>query len=447
MNRTEIRLTSRIPLVMTIAMFLVQVFSPAPPVLFILIVIVGVQLAAYVWVRQIAGNVTLQRQRRYGWAQVGDVIEERFVLDNNTWVPLLWAKVEDFSDLPGYSASRAVGMGAMNSMRWNTEGTCEKRGVYTLGPIRITMGDPFGLYEVTLFHDDTEQFVVYPPIAALPQLMEPRGMDRGAARINVRSLDLTTNASSVRQYVPGDALNRIHWRSTAHRSMPMQESIMVKEYDLEPSGDIWLMVDVEAAVHVGEDMESTEEYAVILAASLANQMLRANHAVGLVVYGQAEPIVIRPQKGSQHLWELLKALAGIHAVGEIPLSEAIELVEPVVGQGMSVALITPSPRSDWINALGRFLRRGVHPTAILLDARSFVGEGDNMPGTVAALADMGVTSRVISQGFTFEHLTQRRHQRPKFRVLGTGRVVVSDPGTTDESRWVPVGQREEGGAE
>lgn len=442
MTRTSIKLTSRAPVVVAVAMLILQIFSPAPAIMFVLVIITGVLAVSYLWARQLAGRVVLQRHRRYGWAQVGDIIEERFIMHNDALVPMLWAEVHDFSDLPGYDASRAIGSGARSTTRWTTSGTCRRRGVYNLGPIQVSAGDPFGLFIVTLYHDYSETFVVYPPIAALPPLVEPRGMARGSARTNVRSLDLTTNASSVRQYVPGDALNRIHWRTTARRSTQELEEVFVKEFDLEPSGDLWLILDMDSSVHAGEDVESTEEYAVVLAASLANQMLRSNHAVGLVTYGE-EPIVIPPQKGHQQLWELLRVLAGAHATVQIPLHSLLELVEPVMGRGMSAAVITPSSDPEWIKGIGDLLRHGIHPTGILLDARTFGGHGE-IRGVTAALADLGVVAHIIGKGFRFEHISERRQQRPKYRVLGTGRVIVVSPGEGTE--WVPVGESSEGGA-
>ena len=440
MIRTSIKLTARAPVIVVGGLLILQIFSPAPAIMFVLVIIAGVLAVSYVWARQLAGRVMLQRQRRYGWAQVGDIIEERFIMHNDSWVPLLWAEVHDFSDLPGYDASRAIGSAARSTTRWTTTGTCRRRGIYTLGPIQVSAGDPFGLFVVTLYHGYSETFVVYPPIAALPPLVEPRGMARGSARANVRSLDITTNASSVRHYVPGDALNRIHWRTTARRSTPGVEEIFVKEFDLEPSGDLWIILDMDASAHAGEDVESTEEYAVILAASLANQMLRSNHAVGLMTYGE-EPTVIPPQKGHQQLWELLRVLAGAHAVAQIPLHGLLELFEPVMGRGMSAAIITPSSDPEWIKGIGRLLRHGIHPTGILLDGRTFGGEGE-VRGVTGALADLGVAAHIIGKGFRFEHISQRRQQRPKYRVLGTGRVIVVSPGEGTE--WVPVGQSSEG---
>jgi uncharacterized protein (DUF58 family) len=403
-----------------------------------LLVIVLVVAVSFVWTRQLAKGLNLSRQRRYGWAQVGDIIEERFIMHNDSWVPVLWARLVDHSDLPGYNAGRAVGLGPRDSTYWKSEGKCTRRGVYTLGPAELSTGDPFGLFEVVLEHNYSEEFVVYPPVASLPTLLEPQGMARGSSRANVHSLELTTNASSVRPYVPGDALNRIHWPSTARRSMPESEEIFVKEFDLEPSGDIWIVLDLDEEVHAGEGEESTEEYAVILAASLANEMLRANHAVGLMTHVE-DTTVIPPQKGHEQLWEILRVLAGAHAEAEIDLHELLGVFETVMGRGMSVALLTPSGDPAWIKGVSAMLRHGIHPTALLLDGRTFGGDG-NVENMREALSDLGVAGHIIEKDFEFQRIGQERQQRPTYKVLGTGRVVVDNAGAEDEAEWMPVGQ-------
>ncbi|MBC7255832.1 MAG: DUF58 domain-containing protein [Chloroflexi bacterium] len=436
MVTSSVRINSRLPLLAAAVLLLFQIFSPSRAVMFMLVIILALLATGYVWVRQLSKGVYLERQRRYGWAQVGDTIEERWIMHNESWVPVLWAEIYEKSDLIGYNASRAVGFGIRQSIRWTTSGTCQRRGVYTLGPLTITMGDPFGLFTVQLLYNYVDTFVVYPPIAALPPLVTMRGSARGSGRANVRSPDLTTNAAAVREYAPGDALNRIHWRTTARRTTPENEDdFYVKEFDLEPSGDLWIILDMDARLHVGEGLESTEEYGVILAASLANQLLRENHAVGLITYDQ-KPIIIAPQKGHQQLWEVLRALSGVHAQSPLPLKDLMEMLEPAAGRGMSAAVITPSAEAGWIEGLTMLLRRGIHPTAILLDAQTFGADVD-LRGIRNALADLGVPSHTIGKGFRFQQIVQRRHQRPEYKVLGTGRVIVVSPG--EPASWVPVG--------
>ncbi len=406
--------------------------------MFILIVLMALLLVAFVWARGLARGVSIMRKRRYGWAQVGDVIQERWTMHNDSFIPVLWAEVREFSNLVGYDASRAIGLGGRSSHAWSSRGVCQLRGIFTLGPLRVTMGDPFGLFRVELFDDHTDTFVVYPAVSDLPQMVQPRGFAHGVGRHSLRSLDITTNASSIRNYAPGDALKRIHWRTSARRSMPEQESLFVKEFDLEPIGDAWIILDMDHSVHAGEGPESTQEYAVALAASLANQMLRANRAVGLATHNGG-PVLIPPQKGHQQLWELLQVLAGVYAEADMSIAELLRLCLPAVGRNITVVVITPSSDGAWLHELATLMGHGVHTSAVLLDAASFGGQNGS-EGIHGALADLGVEAYVIDKSFRFVPTVKKGRQDPEYKVLGTGRVIRVNP--TEEAEWVPVGLSE-----
>lgn len=104
-------------------LIILQIFAPAPPILYLLCVLLGVSGISYYWAIQLRDNLDLERERRYGWAQVGDVIEERFSLSNAAGLPLLWAEVRDHSSLPGYTAMRVIAASARGQTRWN-DGLC-----------------------------------------------------------------------------------------------------------------------------------------------------------------------------------------------------------------------------------------------------------------------------------------------------------------------------------
>jgi uncharacterized protein (DUF58 family) len=62
--------------------------------------------------------------------------------------------------------------------------------------------------------------------------------------------------ASVRDYAPGDSFNRIHWPSTARTGQ-----LIVKEFELDPMADIWLFLDLEKRVQVGDVGESVPDLA------------------------------------------------------------------------------------------------------------------------------------------------------------------------------------------
>ena len=61
-------------------------------------------------------------------------------------------------------------------------------------------------------------------------------------------------------------------------------------------------------MQAGKDEESTEEYGVSVAASLAFKMLEQNKTVGLIAYGEQQ-VVLPPERGRRQLGHILRELA------------------------------------------------------------------------------------------------------------------------------------------
>jgi uncharacterized protein (DUF58 family) len=392
----------------------------------------------YFWARQLATKVSVTREQHYGWAHVGDMLEERFRLENLSHLPILWAEIDDQSDLPGYTARSVRSVSGQQTLQWRTAGTCQQRGLFTLGPWRAQMSDPFGFFEVSLDFPHSQSILVYPPVVHLPTIELPRGAATGSGRTSRRALEITANAAGVRNYTPGDSLSRVHWRTTARL-----DTLMVKTFDLEPSGDLWIVLDMDAAVQAGEGPESTEEYGVILASSLADRVLRQNRAVGLVAYGstgegggsspEPMPFIVLPQKGKAQQWRILQALAIVRAGGNWPLARVLAEMDRNLGRGMTLAVITASCEAEWLSGLLPPMRRGVAPTVILLDPDTFGRQEDrdsagNRVETMAGLlADLGIPSHRVAQGMPFQQVVQHKPSGPEFKILpGTGRVIRLD---------------------
>ena len=80
----------------------------------------------------------------------------------------------------------------------------------------------------------------------LPHWRLPPSPIDGTARTRRRYEAATPLVSTIRPYVHGDAINRIHWLSSARHC-----ELHVKEFDLEQAADLWLVLDLERAVHAG----------------------------------------------------------------------------------------------------------------------------------------------------------------------------------------------------
>ena len=164
-----------------------------------------------------------------GRVQVGEVFDERLMLDNNSLLPKLWVRVVDGSTLPGHRAGYVASIGSYKRTTWRARSTCRQRGQFQLGPVSAFSGDPFGLFRHRIFLATPHDILVLPRVYPLTQFgLFPGGLP-GRGRSSRRALQATTNATTVREYVSGDAFSRVHWRSSAHHNQ-----LMVKEFDLGP---------------------------------------------------------------------------------------------------------------------------------------------------------------------------------------------------------------------
>lgn len=96
--------------------------------------------------------------------------------------------------------------------------TLEARGVYELGPPEVRQRDPLGLVERRVAADASTQLVVYPQVYALADptlggvLADPMTTER-------------QEFDRLREYVPGDPLRNVHWKSSAK-----QDDFLVMEF-------------------------------------------------------------------------------------------------------------------------------------------------------------------------------------------------------------------------
>ena len=201
-------------------------------------------LTMYLWVRELGPRILLRRRLLVEWAQVGDELEEYWELINNARLPLLWLEIEDASTLPGYSGRRVAAAGIGDQRHWTTQARCEQRGVYTLGPLIASLSDPFGLFRYEWREDSARQIVIYPPLVQLPALIVPQGQRGGLSRADILQQHVTPSVGGLREYIQGDPPSHIHWPTVAKT-----DKLMVKEFDQERAGALWIALDLYAGAY------------------------------------------------------------------------------------------------------------------------------------------------------------------------------------------------------
>lgn len=377
-----------------------------------------VLLVSYAWTQININTIRVTRITRARRAQVGRTLEERFSVRNTSRVPKFWLEVRDYSDLPNHRVSHVIrGIRSRGRYDWRVNTLCSRRGRYVLGPISLTCGDPFGLFEMKRELTPTSHIVVYPMTVNIARFALPIGILPGGDALRRRTHNITANAAGVRDYVPGDSLNRIHWRSTARR-----DRLIAKEFELDPLADIWLFPDLNqnaqaSALPPGATIldehplswtplkkleldPSTEEYTVTIAASLAQHFLRRDRAVGMISHGQ-EREVVQADRGERQLNKIMETLAVERGVGQVPIDNVLQAEIDQLPRGTTLIIITPDTR-DEIGTLARHLeRRGVRIMVVLVDPASF-GGSRRADGVAGLLRAGGTPTYVVRRGDMLE---------------------------------------------
>ncbi|MBN1219207.1 MAG: DUF58 domain-containing protein [Anaerolineae bacterium] len=351
----------------------------------------AILLFSFIWAWLNVHWIRVTRQIRARQVQVGGFIEEHFVMQNTGWLPKLWIQFKDESNLPGHRANRVISsLGGKSQKTWHVRTPCYQRGRFSLGPISLTSGDPFGLFEFTqrLSHF-ASHVVVYPMTVDLPTFQPPVGEQTGGEAVRRRTHYVTTNVSGIRDYVFGDSFNRIHWPSTARNNR-----MMVKEFELDPMADVWIFLDMERRVQAGLSYKdipppdlplvhweklpefklppSTEEYSVAVAASVAKHFLERNRSVGLITYANAHHREIaQSDRGERQLARIYEMLAVAQAHGTIPLAEVLAAETLRFSRNITLVIVTPAVELQWVSVAHHIMSRGVRVTAIVIDPGSF----------------------------------------------------------------------------
>jgi uncharacterized protein (DUF58 family) len=335
-----------------------------------LVFMVVMLFLSYLWMRLNIRNIDGRVVKLTKYCRVGERFEEEFKFVNNGKLPTALIEVKEDSDFPGYQSVATFNLPAQGSYSWRSEGVCLRRGSYDMGNLVVKITDPLGFFSVKRHIIDSKNIIVYPTTLNLPFFQVLPRQEPGSSQRRWFTSESGTSAARVREYISGDSLRHIHWHTTAHAG-----NLMVKEFDPERVNyaykDIWIVLDMQSTAHFGEGDETTEEYAITIAASLVKKYIENGKKVGLMASGDRSFLFL-PETGDEHLQEILQALAVINATSKLSIDALLASQEERFEPGAAIVIITPS--ANILAPLRRVANRGTVVTAILLDAVTFGGK-------------------------------------------------------------------------
>lgn len=270
----------------------------------------------------------------------GGTVEVRLTVTNRGRLAQYFVKVVEECPLEEPEArSKAFllpAVGARSDVVFSYTAACYRRGRYTSATAVLETAAPLGLFVRRRRYDLPLAVTVYPASYEMEGVPATSDVwaDQGQA---VRS-SAASDFYGSREYQYGDPLRHIHWRNTARLGR-----FVVKEFEETSQGSI--AVAFETAREWGVGKETTVEYAIRIAASLARHGGGAGRSIGILA-GPA------PLSGA-HWLEAMDYLAGL-ALGE---TASLDELTAAPEAGRTLLAIVPANETGLIPSLQRLGER------------------------------------------------------------------------------------------
>jgi uncharacterized protein (DUF58 family) len=158
------------------------------------------------------------------------------------------------------------------------------RGVYPVRPPRVACGFPFGLWEASRPLDVAAPLLVWPrtvPVGPVPEAEGHHPSDGLATRDRAGNWG---DPLGVRPYRRGDPLRCVHWGLSARHG-----ELIVREVQSNAVPRVQIVLDAHPAAHAGAGPDGSREWAIRVAASLAEGWIGQGAEVELVCDGASIP--------------------------------------------------------------------------------------------------------------------------------------------------------------
>ncbi|WP_299024507.1 DUF58 domain-containing protein [uncultured Thermanaerothrix sp.] len=336
----------------------------------------------YLWQQWALERVVYHRHLIYSRGFPGETLPLRLSVENQKRLPLTWLRVRDswplnLSPQEGevMAPSHVPGRGYLTNVYhlWGYRRVIRDlhlrlgaRGIYTLGPVILESGDPFGLAEQ---HEERElpaTVTVFPELesrTSLGLLSEDPYGERGTRKRLFEDPNLTIG---VRPYMPEDTFRQIHWPATVRTGQ-----LQTRVYQPIVSQVMMLCVNVATSEHpwLGTLPEVLERI-IRVAASFCYYGIEDGYAVGLAVNGGVTSsdqfMQVQPGRTMDHLAMLLQALAGVTPLITHPFERFLVHTASHVSMGATLVILTALVNPPLLEAITLIQRYRHHLVLVAL---------------------------------------------------------------------------------
>ncbi len=337
--------------------------------------------------------------------EIGDRIRVEVTVTNDGVLPVTWVLVEDalpstatdprFPKLKVKGQRVAAGTVAPRgemTLEYTVE--CLGRGFHQIGPCVLETGDLFGLHRRFRVVAPPKFVLVYPRIVPLLGYDIASRRPIGDVVMTHRLYEDPTRIAGVREYQPGDPLNRVHWKASARTGV-----LHSKVHEPSTLSGVTLLLDFHKGSYHKQGEPFRSELAVTAAVSIAHAVYLMGQQFGLVTNARdaaerirtegwdadprtrqqaqaeaatvaeakgVEPLVVPNGRGPEVILRIRETLARAELSGTLTFADLVtQTAHRMPRDATALAVLADVPPETAI-ALGNLKRRGLAVACILV---------------------------------------------------------------------------------
>lgn len=397
-------------------------------------------------------NIYADRKPSLKEMDIGETTSVSVTLGNRGPIPIPWVIAEDYQP-EHYLRSRPPrlkieGKRQRITVLWGNsdrklkyEITPQMRGFYQFGPLVLEGGDLFGLYRRFRIAAAPQFLLVYPRIIPLEGYDLASRRPVGEIRLTHRLFEDPTRIAGVRAYQAGDAMNRVHWRTTARLG-----SLHCKIYEPSTIAGATILLDFHKQSFHERGEPYRSELAVTAAISLANALYQMGQQIGLVSNGRdaadrirlegwhkeqddgvadflsrrlalaeaatelktahLQPMIVTTRRGPEQLQLLREMMARLELNEGLELPDLIDEAESHMPRDATIIAILAQVIPATAIALGTLKQRGYAVEVILITM-----ERDAHEASLQLLASENLESRHLIDETSIAEVCRRQTMR------------------------------------
>lgn len=186
---------------------------------------------------------------------------------------------------------------------WNW--TAHRRGLYRVDAVYLEALSPWGMWQVRRKDPVEMEIRAYPNLRRTEDL---KALRMGVSGMHsMRQIGRGREFEKLREYLPGDPLDEIHWKATARRGRPI-----TKVFQVERTQEVYVIIDASRLSGRAAGDETVLERSIAAALIVGAAAEKRGDLFGLAAFSDSVDAFVRARNGKAHYAACRDAIYQLH---------------------------------------------------------------------------------------------------------------------------------------